>query len=306
MQKIVPHLWYDKEANEAAEFYVSVFGDDSKIQNSSTLHDTPSGDAGIVSFQLWGFNFMAVSAGPYFKPNPSISIMVNFDPSRMTDAEARLDDMWQKLSDGGSVLMELQEYPFSKRYGWLADKYGFSWQLILTDPGGEDRPLIVPSLLFVTETGEIAEEASNFYMTIFKNTKRGTLVRYPPGPPAGGGPNKEGAVMFTDFQLAGQWFAAMDGSTKMHKFKFNEAVSLLVNCDTQKEIDYYWQKLSAVPESEQCGWLKDKYGLSWQISPTALRDMLLKGTREQMDRVTKAFLKMKKFDIAQLQAAYGE
>ena len=95
-------------------------------------------------------------------------------------------------------------------------------------------------------------------------------------------------------------------SAREHNFSFNESISLLVQCDTQEEIDYYWEKLSAVPEAEQCGWLKDKYGLSWQISPAALQEMMTKGTREQIDRVTQAFLPMKKFDIAELQRTYEE
>jgi predicted 3-demethylubiquinone-9 3-methyltransferase (glyoxalase superfamily) len=110
--------------------------------------------------------------------------------------------------------------------------------------------------------------------------------------------------MFTDFMLEGQWFAAMDGSAKMHKFKFNEAVSFMLNCENQAEIDYYWKKLSAVPESEQCGWLKDKYGVSWQIVPKEMDEMMSKGTPEQVDRLTRAFLPMKKFDIAKLKKAY--
>src|SRR5687768_7364227 len=104
--------------------------------------------------------------------------------------------------------------------------------------------------------------------------------------------------------LEGQWFAGMD-SAHEHHFKFNEAVSLMVNCDTQQEIDYYWQKLSAVPQAEQCDWLKDKYGLSWQIVPTELDEMMRSGTPEQTARVTQAFLKMKKFNLAELRRAYA-
>lgn len=109
--------------------------------------------------------------------------------------------------------------------------------------------------------------------------------------------------MFSDFMLGGQWFAAMD-SAREHKFAFNEAISLLIPCETQEEIDYYWGKLSADPKAEQCGWLKDRYGLSWQVWPTAMGEMMTKGTPEQVARVTRAFLPMKKFDIAALKRAY--
>lgn len=297
MQKIVPHLWYDKDAKGAATFYTSLFPD-SEVSNVTTIHNTPSGDCDIVSFKLWGYSFQSISAGPIFKFNPSISIMVNFDPSKDKDARRRIDEVWKKLSDGGKALMPLDTYPFSERYGWVADRYGLTWQLIFTNPAGEERPPIVPSFMFTEAVYGKAEEASDFYISVFKNTKRGTLAHYP----AAMGPDTEGKVMFSDFNLEGQWFAAMDGAGP-HDFVFNEAVSMIVNCDGQEEIDYYWEKLSAVPESEQCGWLKDKYGVSWQIVPTQMND-LMKGAPEQIDRVTKAFLQMKKFDIAKLKAAY--
>ncbi len=298
MQKITPHLWFDKEAKEAAEFYTSLFPD-SKITNITTLHDTPSGDCDLVSFNLMGQAFMAISAGPLFKFNPSVSFFVNFDPSKDKSARANLDALWEKLSEGGKALMPLDTYPFSEHYGWIQDKYGLSWQLILTKPAGEERPPIVPAMLFVDGKYGRAEEASEFYLSVFKGSKRGTMAKYP----AGAGPNKEGAVMFTDFKLFDTWFAAMDGGGT-HGFDFNEAISFMVGCEDQAELDYYWEALSAVPESEQCGWLKDAYGVSWQIVPRRMDEMLREGTREQIDRLTQALLPMKKLDLAKLQEAY--
>lgn len=297
-QKIVQNLWFDKEAKEAAEFYISLFPD-SKVTNRTTLHDTPSGDCDVVSFELSGQKFMAISAGPLFKFNPSVSFIVNFDPSRDKSARENIDALWEKLSAGGTVLMPLDTYPFSKRYGWVQDKYGLSWQLILSNPTGEERPFIVPSLMFVGEVCGKAEEATNFYLSVFKDSKRGITARYPKGME----PDKQGTIMFSDFQLLDQWFAAMD-SAREHNFAFNEAISFMVYCDTQKEIDYYWEKLSYLPEAEQCGWLKDKYGLSWQIVPAVLDEMMSTGTSEQVACVTEAFLKMKKFDIAILREVY--
>lgn len=300
MQKITPHLWFDTQAKEAAAFYTSLFPD-SRIEHTGVLHNTPSGDTDIVSFTVCGHAFMAISAGPYFKPNPSISFMVNFDPAQDTDAANRIDAIWEKLAEGGKILMPLQEYPFSKRYGWVQDKYGFSWQLTLTNPKGEPRPRIIPSLLFTEEQCGKAEEASDFYISVFQNAKRGTMARYP----AGMEPDKEGTVMFTDFMLEGQWFAAMD-SAREHGFTFNEAVSLLVTCETQEEIDTYWSKLSAVPEAEQCGWLKDRYGVSWQITANGLQELLKSGDAEKIQRATEAFLKMKKINIAELARATND
>lgn len=299
MQKIVPHLWFDKEAREASEFYVTLFPD-SKVTNVMTLTDTPSGDCDVVSFELWDHAFMAISAGPMFKFNPSISMMVNFDPSQDSDARKRIDEVWAKLSDGGKALMPLDKYPFSERYGWICDRYGLSWQLILTDPEGDPRPTIIPALLFVDDVCGKAEAATDFYLSVFRNSKRGVIARYGSEQE----PDKEGTVMFTDFQLEGQWFVAMD-SAREHGYSFNEAVSLIVNCDTQKEIDYYWDRLSADPKAEVCGWLKDRYGVSWQVVPTAMNEMLESGDKEAIARVTQAFLKMKKFDIEKLEAAFG-
>lgn len=297
-QKIVPHLWFDREAKEAAKFYCSVFPD-SKITSITTLHNTPSGNTDIVWFEFWGYKFQAISAGPLFQFNPSISFMVNFDPSQDKEARQRIDEVWVNLMEGGKALMPLGEYPFSERYGWVQDRYGLSWQLIYTNPEGEERPLIIPSLLFVGDIYGKAEEASDFYLSVFKNTKRGTIARYPSGME----PDQESMVMFTDFKLEGQWFSAMD-SAREHGFNFNEAISFMVFCKDQEENDYYWDKLSAVPEAEQCGWLKDKYGLSWQIVPAVMDKMMQDQDPEKIDRVTQAFLKMKKFDVATLQRAY--
>ncbi len=297
-QKIIPHLWFDKEAHDAAKFYTTVFPE-SKITNIRELKDTPGGGSEIISFQLWRRPFMAISAGPYFQINPSISFMVNFDSSRLERAAEQLEEVWHRLAEGGRVLMPLDSYPFSRRYGWVEDKYGLSWQLILTNPEGEERPEIIPSFLFTGEVHGKAEEAIDFYVSVFKNAKKGHIARYPKGME----PDQEGSVMFADFMIENQWFAAMD-SGRNHDFHFNEAVSFIVNCGTQEEIDYYWKKLSAVPESEQCGWLKDKFRVSWQIVPAELEEMMAACTAEQAKRLNEAIFKMKKLDLPVLRKAY--
>src|SRR5690349_2444701 len=145
MQKIIPHLWYAKEAIEATTFYTSLFPQ-SSITHTTVLQNTPSGDCDVVSFTLWNQKFMASSAGPLFRFNPSISFMVNFDPFFFGSAPGgeamareKLDAIWNQLADGGTILMPIGEYPFSKRFGWVMDKYGLSWQLILTNPEGDQR-----------------------------------------------------------------------------------------------------------------------------------------------------------------------
>lgn len=290
MPKITPNLWFDKEAKEAAEFYASLFPA-SRVTNVTTLHNTPSGDCDIVSFELAGHPFMAISAGPYFKLNPSISLFVVFDN------EKDIETVWNKLIDGGKELMPYGSYPWAHKYGWLQDKYGLSWQLSWSEQ--HDLPQkITPFLMFTKEKAGKTKEAVAFYTSIFPSSNTEMLVAY-----AKDDGEKEGFIKHSRFILAGQHFMAMDSSLS-HDFTFNEAISFIVHCDTQEEIDYYWGKLSAVPEAEQCGWLKDKYGVSWQIVPTALEEMMTKGSPEQIAHVTEALLKMRKFDISKLREAY--
>jgi predicted 3-demethylubiquinone-9 3-methyltransferase (glyoxalase superfamily) len=218
LPKITPHLWFEKEGKEAAAFYCSLFPD-SKLTHVSTIRGTPSGDCDIVSFELAGQPFKGISAGPLFKFNPSVSFMVNFDPAKDNNARNHLDATWEKLSQGGTALMPLGEYPFSARYGWIQDRYGLSWQLILSRPERPEQPFIIPSLMFTGAVAGRAEEAFDFYISIFEGSKIGSVHRYQ----AGQEPDKAGTVMFADFTLAGTWFAAMD-SAHDHRFAFNEAV----------------------------------------------------------------------------------
>jgi predicted 3-demethylubiquinone-9 3-methyltransferase (glyoxalase superfamily) len=279
-QKITPNLWFDG-AKEAVDFYLDAFPG-SKIVN--TIYYPNSAEEGLADFQLEyagkelgidfeieGQRFTAINAGPMFKFNPSVSFMVNFDPSRDEQARENLDKLWEKLLDGGEVLMELGEYPYSKRYGWVKDRHGLTWQLILTNPEGEPRPFIIPSLMFAGENTNHAEEAIRFYLSVFKNSKLGTVAYYQEDT----GPAKAGSLMFGDFVLENEWFAAMDSGVEQD-FTFNEAVSFAVECEDQAEIDELWSKLSKVPESEQCGWCKDQYGVSWQIVPKNMNELMEK------------------------------
>jgi len=195
--------------------------------------------------------------------------------------------------------MPLQEYDFSKRFGWIEDKFGLSWEVMLTNPEGEERPFITPALMFAGEKAGRAEEAINFYLSVFENAKMGSMHRYPKGVEF----NKGGTVQFADLMIENTWFAVMDSANEQ-PFDFNEAISFMVYCEDQKAIDYYWKKLSTVPEAEQCGWLKDKFGISWQIVPAAMDAMIGNGTKEQIDRVIQAILPMKKPVIADLEKAY--
>jgi len=147
-----------------------------------------------------------------------------------------------------------------------------------------------------------ADRAAEFYVSVFKNSRILKTSYYPKAAEEVSG-QKKGSVMTVRFTLEGQEFMVLNGGPA---FKPNEAVSFMVFCDTQEEIDYFWDKLSFVPEAEQCGWLKDKFGLSWQIVPTILDTMIADKDPQKVERVTAAFLKMKKFDIEKLKKAYGE
>ncbi len=296
---IIPHFWLDRDAVEAARFYADIFPDAS-VDHVGLVRNTPSGDCETVAFSIAGMRFMAIGAGPSFKPNPSISFLVNFDPSRNVGT-ADLDALWEKLGEGGTVRMELGEYPFSKHYGWVEDRFGVNWQLMLTNPEGDPRPFLVPAFLFVGDVAGRAEEAIDYWTGVFPASKRGLSMHYSDGME----PDRAGELMFGDFQLCGQWFAAMD-SRYGHDFGFTEGLSLLVECGSQSEMDGLFDALSAVPEAEQCGWLKDRFGVSWQVTPAALNVMMREGSQEQIDRVTQAFLPMKRLNLAGIEAAYRQ
>ncbi|MDF2616498.1 MAG: hypothetical protein K0Q47_1153 [Sedimentibacter sp.] len=266
MQKLVPHLWYDKEAKEAALFYISLF-ENSKLQNVIVLENTPSGDAEVVNFQLAGQDF-----------------------------QEEVETKWKALSDGGVELMPLGEYPFSKCYSWVQDRYGLSWQLMLSENLTSQK--ITPSFLFSNEACGKTEEAICFYTEIFENSAIGMISRYKEGEAE----SSKAKINYASFKLYGIDFSAMDNGYDAD-FNFNEAFSIVVNCKDQQEIDYFWDKLSAYSEAEQCGWVKDKFGVSWQIVPDNMNDLLFNGTKEEVQRVTEAFLKMKKFDINALENA---
>jgi predicted 3-demethylubiquinone-9 3-methyltransferase (glyoxalase superfamily) len=291
MQKIIPHLWFDKEADEASKFYMSLF-EGSELKDKTILNGTPSGTVDMITIELAGQEFMLLSAGPYFKFTPAVSFLI------ACNTVAEVETLWEKFIENGEALMPLDAYPFSEKYGWVMDKYGLSWQVMYIGDF-EIKQKITSTLMFVGDQCGNAEEAIQYYTSIFNDSKIDDILRY--GEEAA--PNKPGTIQHMAFTLENQSFAAMD-SAYNHNFTFNEAISFIVNCDTQDEIDYYWNKLSAVPEAEQCGWLKDKYGFSWQVTPTIMNEMMQNKDPKKLAQVTEAFLLMKKFDIAELIEAF--
>lgn len=292
MDRIVPYLWFEQDAEEAVQFYVSLF-DDSEITLEQKLEGTPSGaDAATYEFKLAGQLFGAINGGPGFTFNPSISLSV------ICDTHDEIDTLWAKLSEGGRALMPLQKHPFSEYYGWVEDKYGLSWQLIDSEGHDYKQKISVQLMFSGSHTGQ-AHEAMQFYTDIFKDGLIDELHEYN----TRDANHPDAKVAHARFEILDTEILAADNGNPT-EYDFTEAFSLMVMCVTQAEIDYYWEKLSAYPESEQCGWLKDKFGVSWQIVPANLNDLLARGTQKQINAVTEAFLPMKKLEIERLERAW--
>ena len=292
-QKITPFLWFDGKAEEAANFYTAVFPSNSKIVTMKHWAEGspfPKEQIMNATFELDGQQFYAFDAGPMFKFNPSVSFFVVCETIEETDA------VWEKLEEGGSILMALDKYDWSEKYGWVQDRFGISWQVSygkLSDVGQK----FTPSLLFTKENFGKAEEAVNFYTTVFPGSSVEGILKFTAEEGA------EGKVKHAQFNLGNQVFMIMDAPGS-HAFTFNEAISFFVSCSTQQEIDHYWEKLiSGGGQESQCGWLKDKFGVSWQIVPTILGELLADKDPAKAGRAMQAMMKMKKIIIADLEKA---
>jgi predicted 3-demethylubiquinone-9 3-methyltransferase (glyoxalase superfamily) len=278
-KQIFPCLWFDNNAQEVAQFYLKAFESAEIISDSDWT----------VSLKILGQPLMLLNGGPKFTINPSVSFFV------FCSSADEVIDKWDKLSEGGKVLMALDRYAWSEKYGWCCDKYGVNWQLMTN----EGLNQIVPALMFNLDMAGKAEEAIQFYCSIFPDSDIKFVSRYKEGDG-----DVPGYINHCQFTLMGTSFIGFD-SSKDYPFSFNEAISLVVTCDTQDEIDFYWSKLTDGGGHEsKCGWLKDKYGMSWQIVPSILEDLMTDKNRRP--KVMEAFLKMNKFDINKLiEAANG-
>ena len=272
---IYPCLWFDGKAKDAAAFYCSVFTG-SEITSQSEM---------VVMFESAGQKFMLLNGGPEFNINPSVSFYT------ICEFEEEIDKIWDALAKGGSVLMPLNRYPWNARYGWVQDKFGVNWQLSLGNIK-EVGQKFTPLLMFTGKQAGNAEKALKFYTAVFKESSIELIARYTKEEN-----DVEGTIKHSRFKLGRGKFMAIDSSLP-HAFGFNEGVSFVVTCETQEEIDYYWNRLTEDGEESQCGWLKDQFGVSWQIVPAILGELMSDPSKSH--RVINAFLKMKKFDIEKL------
>ncbi|HFI0351127.1 TPA: VOC family protein [Streptococcus suis] len=286
MQTIIPHLWYDTEAKEAVAFYVELFG--GKIDWTYTITDTPSGDSDLIQFQLGDMTLAAISAGPYFKLNESMSLMVN------VASKDEVTRLYQALSEGGRVLMPLGEYPFSPYYVWLEDRFGLSWQLSYAPD--LDKPYQFDiCLLFSQEQVGLAQPMLDYYKDKLPHASVGQLSYYGEGEAA----VEAAKLNYAELLVAGQKMIVMDHGYG-GEASFNEAFSLMVYVDGQDELNFYYDLLSAVPEAEMCGWVKDQFGISWQIVPRMLMEAYDTASPETVKAVNDAVLQMRRLDFDQI------
>lgn len=279
MQRITPNIWSAGTAQEQGEFYARAI----PLTTTSVMSRYPTdglpefqqslaGQPLTVDIVVDGYTITMINAGDEYRPNPTMSFILTFDAARFggdDGARTALQNTWDALVDGAEILLPVDEYPFSARYGWLRDRYDVSWQVMLTNPEGEPRSFVMPQLMFCGPAQNRAREAIDYYTSLFGDSSVDFVAPYPQAT----GPAASGAVMFSVFRLNGQFFSAMDSGVEQ-PYTFDPGMSLAVDCDDQTEIDRLWDALSSVPEAEACGWCTDRFGLSWQIVPTDIVALL--------------------------------
>jgi predicted 3-demethylubiquinone-9 3-methyltransferase (glyoxalase superfamily) len=275
-KQITPCLWFNNQAKEAASLYCSAFKL-SKITSQSPI---------VTEIDVNGQKFILLDGGPMYKPTPSISFYY------ICESVDEFDATWSILMKEGKVLMPLGKYAWSEKYGWLTDRFGISWQLALGKIS-EVGQKITPSLMFTGKQYGTADEAIALYSSIFKHATVDGILRYD----ANEKPDVEGKVKHAQISLDGQKLMLMESAVN-HNFGFTEGVSLTVYCDTQAEIDHYWDKFTESGEESMCGWLKDKFGVSWQIIPSMLSKVMADPSKA--GKAAQAFMSMRRLNIEQI------
>lgn len=283
---IFPCLWYDENAKESAEFYCKIF-------NGKTTADTPV----VMNIELFGQKMMLLNGGPQFKKNASVSFMV------ICETEDEVDQYWNQLIDGGMALMPLDSYSWSKKYGWLKDKYDVTWQIFLGE--NQTGQKIIPTLMFIHENDGKAMTAMEFYTKTFPNSRIGNILKYGDGSEGHPATEDPENIQHAHFVIDDYSLFCMDNSYD-HQFDFNEAISMVVMTDDQEQTDHYWNTLTSNGGRESmCGWLKDQFGFSWQIVPKRLIQLMSDPDPVKAQKVVKAMMRMQKIIIEDLEKAYN-
>lgn len=279
--KIVPSLWFVGNAGDAMKYYVEIFG--KFFPNSRVNVVTPN----VVTATLAGVDFIGIN-GPdaEFAPNPAISFMV------VCETREAVDHLWNAFArDGGQVYMALDTYPWSEYYGWIGDRYGYTWQLYTGKLEDVHHQAILPTLMFTKEQDGRCGEAVEFYARMFPGFQSdGTMMHHEE--------SMKGKIAHTQFKVAGTVLGAMDGGPA-HDFKFNERISLSILCKDQAEIDHYWNMITAEGKASQCGWCEDPFGVHWQVVPYNMKELLFDRTNPQ--EAFQALMGMSKIVIAELE-----
>mgnify|MGYP002146417223 CR=1 FL=1 len=292
-------LWSpDNRALEMAEYYTSIFAD-SQIttqwlydEANPHLPGSKKWDVMIVEFTLMWVSFATLNGGPYFHIDPSISFFVN-----SSDTE-EIQRLWDALSEWWRALMPIGNYPWSERYGWIEDKYGVSWQIFHKSECSWQR--ILPCLAFTQEKVGKAEEAMNHYSHIFANSGVDFISKYEKWENGG----VEWSIKHAQFHIGDFSMCAMDASGP-HTFDFSCAVSFMVNCKNQEELDLYYGELSAFPEAEMCWWISDKYGVSWQLIPKNFTEYMGSDDADKKSKLMKGVMEMKRLSWESIKKAYN-
>ncbi|WP_343566082.1 VOC family protein [Sphingobacterium sp.] len=265
---IIPSIWFDQNAKEAFDLYSQTF------PNSQVTGNSPV----VVEAQLNGVKFIGINGGPMFKPNPSISFMV------ICESKEEVDRIWNVFSPDGSILMPLDNYPWSPYYGWIADKYGVNWQLYQGKVSDTNQQAIVPTLMYCGPQQGKCEAALKFYEELFKDFHSNGIMRYATG-------EYDGQIQHSQFLVNGFTLMAMDSGVTQN-FTFNEGISLTIICQDQAEIDYYWNRITQRGQESRCGWCKDEFGVSWQIVPAQISSYLQNpGAGEALMKMNKIIIK---------------
>ncbi|WP_143961113.1 VOC family protein [Litoribacter populi] len=292
-------FWFDGNAEEAANFYIETF-QDGKVNHITRYgkagkehHGQEEGSVLSVEFQIYDSHFTALNGGDVFSPNPSISFYVTYED------EEQLDGVWKTLATNGNILMPLDKYDWSQKYGWVQDRFGVSWQLSLGNMEDVKHQKIVPTFLFPhTQPGQAAP-AIEYYTSIFPDSDVIGILQYPAEDQDG----NAGNVMHAQFSLLGKQIMAMDSGVPQD-YSFTEGISFVILCEDQAEVDHYWNSLSQDGEEQPCGWLKDKFGVSWQVIPRRMMELFKSNEQEAKERLSACMFKMKRLVMSELEEAF--